>query len=167
MGSLDGQVIAGRYLRAVDYRVLGPVEVLAADGVATALGGPKQRTVVAVLVASAGRGVAVDVLLQALYGEDASPSSRASLAHVRVEPAPCARRRDRASGGHLPPGFAAATIDAGAFEDSYRAAVAIEDAEAAASRLRKRCRCGEAIPTQMSKPTGSSTARSRASASFA
>jgi DNA-binding SARP family transcriptional activator len=60
------------------YRVLGPLEVLA-DGLPVALGGPKQRGVIAVLVAAADRPVAVDTLLQATYGEDASPKSRASL----------------------------------------------------------------------------------------
>ena len=66
------------YRRGVDCRVLGPVEVLS-DGSPCALGGPKQRTVIAVLVAAAGRPVSVDSLLQALYGDDASPSSRATL----------------------------------------------------------------------------------------
>ena len=67
-----------RYVRTVEYRVLGALEVLV-DGVSLPLGGPKQRGVVAVLVAAAGRPVSVDRLLQATYGEDAAPTSRATL----------------------------------------------------------------------------------------
>src|SRR5688572_22113038 len=47
------------YGRGVDCRVLGPVEVLS-EGSACALGGPKQRAVIAVLAAAAGRPVSVD-----------------------------------------------------------------------------------------------------------
>src|SRR5687768_7428656 len=66
------------YVGPVDYRVLGPLEVLA-DGDPLPLGGPKQRVVVAVLAAAAGRPVPVDVLLQAIYGEDAAPAGRRTL----------------------------------------------------------------------------------------
>ena len=69
--NVDAFICGRGYVRAVDYRVLGPVEVLA-DGAPVAAGGPKQRGVVAVLVAAAGRPVSVDTLLQAIYGEDAS-----------------------------------------------------------------------------------------------
>ena len=62
----------------MDYRVLGPLEVLV-DGVPLPLGGPKQRVVVAVLVAAAGRPVPVDVLLEAIYGEEAALGSRRTL----------------------------------------------------------------------------------------
>jgi hypothetical protein len=62
----------------VEYRVLGPIEVRG-DGVARPLGGAKQKAVIAVLVAAAGRPVSVDTLLQAIYGDDASPGSRATL----------------------------------------------------------------------------------------
>ena len=66
------------YGRPMDYRVLGPMEVRV-DGVALPLGGPKQRVVVAVLVAAAGRPVPVDVLLQAIYGEDVAAGGRRTL----------------------------------------------------------------------------------------
>ena len=54
------------------------LEVLV-DGVALPLGGPKQRVVVGVLVAAAGQPVPVDVLLEAIYGEDAAPGGRRTL----------------------------------------------------------------------------------------
>ncbi len=62
----------------MDYRVLGPMEVRV-DGVALPLGGPKQRVVVAILVAAAGRPVPVDVLLEAIYGEDVADGGRRTL----------------------------------------------------------------------------------------
>ena len=69
---------SGSRVRVLDYRVLGPVEVRA-EGAATVLGGRKQRGVVAVLVAAAGRPVSVDSLLQAIYGDDAIPGSKPTL----------------------------------------------------------------------------------------
>ena len=124
-----------RYVRPVDYRVLGPVEVLA-GGVATGLGGPKQRGVVAVLVAAAGRPVAVDALLQALYGEDASPGSRATLqtyvSNLRHALSDVIVRQ----GDAYVLDCTAGTIDAAVFEDAYRAAVAMDGADDVASRLR-------------------------------
>jgi predicted ATPase/DNA-binding SARP family transcriptional activator len=62
----------------MDYRVLGPLEVRVGDRPCE-IGGPKQRTVVAMLVAAWGRPVSIDGMLQALYGDDASPSLRRSL----------------------------------------------------------------------------------------
>src|SRR6476659_5666834 len=61
------------------YRVLGPVDVVGNDGDAIFVGGPKQRTVLAMLVAAAGGMASVDRLLQAMYGDDAAPSNRATL----------------------------------------------------------------------------------------
>ena len=58
-----GQVVSN--VRVLDYRVLGELEVVA-DGIARPLGGPKQRAVLAVLVAAAGRPLSVDSLLQAI-----------------------------------------------------------------------------------------------------
>jgi DNA-binding SARP family transcriptional activator len=57
-----------------DSAVAGRVE-----GVPHPLGGPKQRVVVAVLVAAAGRPVPVDVLLEAIYGEEAAVGGRRTL----------------------------------------------------------------------------------------
>ena len=109
----------GEYRGPVDYRVLGPLEVLAGDA-AIPLGGPKQRGVIAVLVAVAGRPVPVDTLLQAIYGEDASPSSRATL-HTYVS-----NLRHLLGDVIVRQGDAYlldctdATIDAAVFEQAYR-----------------------------------------------
>ena len=55
----------------VEFRVLGPVEVVA-DGESLKLGGPKQRALLAVLAIEVGRVVGSDRLMEALWGEDAA-----------------------------------------------------------------------------------------------
>ena len=121
---------------AMGWRVLGAVEFVA-DGAPVALGGAKQRTAVAVLVAGAGRLVTVDTLLQAIYGEDAAPTSRASL-HTYVSNLRGAvgdvvvRHGD---GYRLD--CTNATIDAAVFEAAYRSVAGVNDADDVASRLRE------------------------------
>ncbi len=67
-----------RYVSTVQLRVLGPVEVVK-DGSLLPLGGPKQRTVLALLVASAGRHISVDAVIAGLYGDDADPKARRTV----------------------------------------------------------------------------------------
>ena len=118
------------------YRVLGPLDVVADDGNMLVVGGPKQRTVLALLIAAAGRTVSVDRLLQGMYGEDAAPTNRASL-HTYVSNL----RRTlgdvlvRHGDAYLlrPSG---STIDAVEFEDACRAAAALIDPDDVAGRLR-------------------------------
>lgn len=62
----------------VQFQVLGPLRVETA-GEEYALGGPKQRAVLAMLVASAGTPVSTDALIMDVYGADADPKSRRSL----------------------------------------------------------------------------------------
>lgn len=57
------------YRRPVRARVLGPMEVLVADR-PVELGGLKQRTVLALLLAARGRTVSVDRLVDEIWGED-------------------------------------------------------------------------------------------------
>ncbi|WP_219516226.1 AfsR/SARP family transcriptional regulator [Nonomuraea ceibae] len=59
-------------------RILGPVTVEAGDGV-LALGASKQRTVLAALVADAGRLVTVESLIDRVWGESPPGSVRSSL----------------------------------------------------------------------------------------
>ena len=66
-------ILEHQYDQAVDYRVLGPLEVL--------VDGDRSLSAVRSSGASspswsphAGRPVTVDTLLQAIYGEDASPT---------------------------------------------------------------------------------------------
>src|SRR5205807_986665 len=62
----------------VHVRVLGPVEV-EGDGLDFRLGGPKQRTILALLVAEVGKVVSVDALIDGLWGDDPTPGARSTL----------------------------------------------------------------------------------------
>lgn len=52
----------------MDFRILGPLEVTS-DGAPLALGGGKQRALLAVLILNAGRTVARSRLIDDLWGE--------------------------------------------------------------------------------------------------
>src|SRR3954470_16326409 len=122
------------YVGGVEYRVLGPLEVLS-DGRPCSLGGPKQRAVLAVLIAAGGRPVPVDSLLQAIYGDDASPSTRAILhtyvSNLRGALGDVIARRSDAYLLDLTD----AVTDAAEFENLYDAALALGSAEDMSSRL--------------------------------
>src|SRR5829696_5486766 len=90
----------------MEFRILGPLEVI--DGTApVALGGRKQRALVARLLLDANRTVAVDRLVDDLWGDDV-PDTAAKMVQIAVS-------RLRAEG---------------------RAALAAGDAEVAAERGR-------------------------------
>ncbi len=66
----------------MEFRILGPLEV--ADGDATvALGGMKQRALLAILLLNANEVVSADRLIDELWGERAPESGRSAL-QVRV-----------------------------------------------------------------------------------
>ena len=62
----------------VNVRVLGPVEVLS-NGVDVRLGGPKQRTVLALLTAEVGKPVSVETLIDGVWGDDPTAGARSTL----------------------------------------------------------------------------------------
>lgn len=62
----------------MEFMVLGPLRVEDAGNLVP-LGGPKQRTVLALLVASAGKVVSMDSLLIGAYGPEADPRARRSI----------------------------------------------------------------------------------------
>ncbi|BEL02060.1 BTAD domain-containing putative transcriptional regulator [Actinoplanes sichuanensis] len=62
----------------IEVRVLGPFQVLV-DGEPVALGGPRPRAVLAMLVAAHGRTVPVDRIVDELWGENPPPSAVATL----------------------------------------------------------------------------------------
>ncbi len=79
--SASGLVIPGAAsYRAPDLkiRVLGPLEVLS-DGVDVRLGGPKQRTVLALLAAEVGKPVSVDALIDGVWGDEPTAGARSTL----------------------------------------------------------------------------------------
>jgi DNA-binding SARP family transcriptional activator len=69
------------------FRLLGPLEVLDAEGAHIELGRPKHRAVLAVLLLRANRVVPTDLLVEALWGESppqaAKPSLQNSIAALR------------------------------------------------------------------------------------
>jgi tetratricopeptide (TPR) repeat protein len=75
MGSV-GNVVDG-VLRP-QFRLLGPVEVWAGEGSLDA-GQPRQRAVLAVLLADAGRPVSVDTLIARVWGTESPDRPRAAL----------------------------------------------------------------------------------------
>jgi DNA-binding SARP family transcriptional activator len=60
----------------LDFRLLGPLEVVGNDGVAVPLGGQKQRALLALLLLNANRVVSTDTLLEVLW--DGSPPRTAA-----------------------------------------------------------------------------------------
>ena len=62
----------------LNIRVLGPLEVLS-NGARVRLGGPKQRTVLALLAAEVGKPVSVDALIDGVWGDDPTAAARSTL----------------------------------------------------------------------------------------
>ncbi|MGP4046209.1 AfsR/SARP family transcriptional regulator [Streptomyces sp. 2A115] len=96
-----------------EFLLLGPVELRGADGAVVDPGPAKQRTVLAVLLADAGRWVASDTLIDRVWGEDVPaqvrPSLYAHIARIRrlLANADASARLRRGPGGYLldvPPG---------------------------------------------------------------
>ncbi len=65
---MDTSQIPAASVSAMEVRVLGPIEVFD-SGNRLDIGGRKQKTVLAMLVANAGRPVSTDRLIDAVYGE--------------------------------------------------------------------------------------------------
>ncbi|MFI5896498.1 BTAD domain-containing putative transcriptional regulator [Actinoplanes sp. NPDC051513] len=66
----------------IEFRLLGPIEVRAGDRLIDA-GQPRQRAVLAVLAADAGRAVPVETVIDRVWGDNPPRAARASLqAHV-------------------------------------------------------------------------------------
>ncbi|MCG5472092.1 AAA family ATPase [Micromonospora sp. LAH09] len=119
-------------------RVLGPLEVEVDTGGPVDLGGPRQRAVLALLLAARGEVVSVGRMIEELWRGDPPPRAIASLqayvSHLRrlLEPA----RERRAPGRVLitaPPGYAirvpADAVDAGRFEALLAEARAVNAAD--------------------------------------
>jgi DNA-binding SARP family transcriptional activator len=127
----------------IGIRVLGPLEVTV-GGTPASVGGPRQRCVLARLIAARGQVVSADRLIEDLYAGEAPPRALAALqsyvSHLRraLEPGRTAWVR----GGVLPaspPGYAlrlgAETVDAWAFEDEIHRVAGLADAAAVHARL--------------------------------
>ena len=88
----------------MDFRILGPLEVAEAGGEPLPIAGSKERTILACLIARAGRVVPVDDLIEELWGEHPPRAPEKTLVsyvsrlrrELQSDPAParrCARCR--------------------------------------------------------------------------
>ena len=127
----------------ITVRVLGPLEVTV-DGGPADIGGPRQRCVLARLIAEHGQVVSADRLIEDLYADEGPPRALAAVqsyvSHLRraLEP----DRAARAPSGVLvtsPPGYAvrlnAAAVDAWSFENEVHQAAVLADPTAVHDRL--------------------------------
>jgi DNA-binding SARP family transcriptional activator len=127
----------------IRVRVLGPLEVTV-DGVPASVGGPRQRCVLARLIAGHGQVVSADRLIEDLYADEAPPRALAAVqsyvSHLRRALEPGRAAWDRA--GVLaasPPGYALRLghdmVDAWAFENEVHQAAGLDDPAAVYSQL--------------------------------
>ena len=87
----------------MEFRVLGPLEVVADDGTPLALGGGKPRALLAALLLEPNRVVSTDRLIDALWGDD-PPASGAAALQVHVHALRKALGAERIA--TRPPGYA-------------------------------------------------------------
>ncbi|WP_345443237.1 BTAD domain-containing putative transcriptional regulator [Actinoallomurus vinaceus] len=124
------------------FGILGPLEVRASEGAAVAVGGPRVRALLALLLLDAGRVVTAERLIDALYGED-PPAGAANALQSQVSRLRRGLRAADGSGDLVefhPAGYRLAIdpddVDALRFErlarDGRRALVAGDHAGAAA-----------------------------------
>jgi len=62
----------------MDVLVLGPVEVLR-EGASVPIGGPKQRSILALLAAHVGSSLSLDQIVESIYGDEATDGARRRL----------------------------------------------------------------------------------------
>jgi DNA-binding SARP family transcriptional activator len=63
----------------LDFRLLGPLEVVGDDGLALSIGTGRQRALLALLVLRANEPVAIDRLVEELWGEAPPPTAQRML----------------------------------------------------------------------------------------
>jgi len=133
----------------IKVRVLGPLEVTV-QGAPADVGGPRQRCVLARLIAARGEVVSADRLIDDLYPGEAPPKALAGIqsyvSHLRraLEPG----RPARSPAGVLvtsAPGYAmrlgGAAVDAWAFDDEVHQITGLDDPAAVHARLTAALAC--------------------------
>ena len=76
-------------MRTVEFRLLGPLEVAADDGVVV-LGSPQQRALLALLLIRRNEVVPLDAIVAALWSDD-PPRTVAQIVRVRLAAEEAAR----------------------------------------------------------------------------
>jgi len=124
------------YASGMRFLVLGPIEVRR-DGEALPVGGPKQRTILALLVANVGQPVSLERIVDSVYEEDAADGARHSvqtyISTIRRNLGDIIRKD---SGGYVL-AVDAASIDAVQFEEIVRATSNEDDPDVVAEALRE------------------------------
>ncbi|WP_216209958.1 AfsR/SARP family transcriptional regulator [Amycolatopsis aidingensis] len=114
----------------VRFRVLGPVAVYGASG-PLRLGGPKQRSVLAMLLLNANQVVEEERLVRSVWGEDPPPSARGQ---VQVHVSGLRKLIGKSAIVRKPPGYllrvAPGELDLELFEDAVTGAAADRSARA-------------------------------------
>ena len=119
----------------MEFRVLGSLEVTQ-DGSPVSLGGTKQRTVLALLLASNGQPVSTDRLIEGAYGDEASDGVRRSIqTFISNLRGVCGEVIERRGDGYAL-NADRSTVDALRFEDAVAMARLDEDPNRAAQSLR-------------------------------
>ena len=108
-----------RQTASVDIRVLGGIEVLV-DGRHRHLDGPKQRAVLALLLVHRRSVVPIDLLVDALWGDDPPPTARATVQTHLSKVRRALAGADGVGIRNVPPGYtleiAPSDVDADRFE---------------------------------------------------
>jgi DNA-binding SARP family transcriptional activator/WD40 repeat protein len=118
----------------VQVHVLGSLEVVADDGAPVPIGGPKQRTVLALLTSGLGTRVATDELVLGVYGERAPPGARRTVQTYVSNLRHAVGHALRGTGDGYVLDLPVRGTDVGAFEAAFRAGSRlVEDQPDAAS----------------------------------
>jgi predicted ATPase/DNA-binding SARP family transcriptional activator len=84
-GAYDPPKIGLRRAQGVEFRLLGPLEVLGDDGEPLPLGGKRPRALLALLLLHPNRAVSIDRLVDAVWGESPPATARSALqVHVHA-----------------------------------------------------------------------------------
>ena len=147
--------------RSMQIRVLGHLEA-SVDDRPVALGGAKQRAVLAMLGLEANRTVTADRLIEGLWGEHA-PASAAKMVQnyvwrLRGCWPPTAARRSSRTGAAMSCASIPSCVDVRRFERLSREAGRAAEAGEPATRRARRSRCG-AAPRSPTWPTSRSPRR--------
>jgi predicted ATPase/DNA-binding SARP family transcriptional activator len=127
VGGQDRALRAGASVRAVDVRLLGPLEVRDGDGALVPVPGGQQRALLVLLALDPGRVVSVDRIVAELWRDD-SPAQPTNALHVVVSKLRRALGADAVE--TVPPGYRL-VVDEGAV-DASRASLSVARARSAA-----------------------------------